>query len=182
MFHRSLNFFSGNRLRSSEKYKLYRANHLTHVFMDSQYSYSSGLFALKQSSFDTVLINDNCMPSLFFLPAITLQVSDLRRLSILRICISYTRSNHLVFALHHNSAKFHIGINRPCRQFYNISRLMQIKNVDVRGVDKIFKSFATILLCSTLYLYGTDKEIYAKQKVNNFRLRLLWERSSKTSF
>lgn len=42
--------------------------------------------------------------------------------------------------------------------------------VDVRGVDKIFKFIATIPLCSTLYLYGTDKEIYAKQKVNNFRL------------
>ena len=42
--------------------------------------------------------------------------------------------------------------------------------VDVRGVDKIFKFVATIPLCSTLYLYGTDKEIYAKQKVNNFRL------------
>lgn len=42
--------------------------------------------------------------------------------------------------------------------------------VDVSGVDKIFKFIATIPLCSTLYLYGTDKEIYAKQKVNNFRL------------
>jgi hypothetical protein len=42
--------------------------------------------------------------------------------------------------------------------------------VDVRGVDKIFKFVTTIPLCSTLYLYGTDKEIYAKQKVNNFRL------------
>ena len=44
------------------------------------------------------------------------------------------------------------------------------RTVDVRGVDKIFKFVATIPLCSTLYLYGTDKEIYAKQKVNNFRL------------
>ena len=42
--------------------------------------------------------------------------------------------------------------------------------VDVRGVDKIFKFIATVPLCSTLYLYGTDKEIYAKQKVDNFRL------------
>ena len=42
--------------------------------------------------------------------------------------------------------------------------------VDVSGVDKIFKFIATIPLCSTLYSYGTDKEIYAKQKVNNFRL------------
>nr|DAV77001.1 MAG TPA: hypothetical protein [Caudoviricetes sp.] len=64
---------------------------------------------------------------------------------------------------------------RPCRQFYNMSGLMFRLNtpeggVDVRGVDKIFKFVATIPLCSTLYLYGTDKEIYAKQKVNNFRL------------
>lgn len=61
------------------------------------------------------------------------------------------------------------------RQFYNMSGLMFRSNtpaggVDVRGVDKIFKFVATIPLCSTLYLYGTDKEIYAKQKVNNFRL------------
>ena len=73
------------------------------------------------------------------------------------------------------------------RQFYNISRLSKRSQnieegpsnrlialgrgtVDVSGVDKIFKFIATIPLCSTLYLYGTDKEIYAKQKVNNFRL------------
>lgn len=61
------------------------------------------------------------------------------------------------------------------RQFYNMSRLLFRLNtseggVDVRGIDKIFKFVATIPLCSTLYLYGTDKEIYAKQKVNNFRL------------
>lgn len=34
--------------------------------------------------------------------------------------------------------------------------------VDVLGVDKIFKFVATILFCSTLMSYGTNKEIYAK--------------------
>nr|DAG90034.1 MAG TPA: hypothetical protein [Crassvirales sp.] len=34
--------------------------------------------------------------------------------------------------------------------------------MDVLGVDKIFKLFATIPLCSTLCLYGTNKEIYAR--------------------
>lgn len=58
-----------------------------------------------------------------------------------------------------------------CHDFFT-SLLCSVgtNSVDVRGVDKIFKFIATIPLCSTLYLYGTDKEIYAKQKVNNFRL------------
>jgi hypothetical protein len=34
--------------------------------------------------------------------------------------------------------------------------------VDMRGVDKIFKFIATTPLCSTLFLYGTDKEIHAE--------------------
>ena len=53
---------------------------------------------------------------------------------------------------------------------FSLTNLCSVIHVDVRGVDKIFKLIATIPLCSTLYLYGTDKEIYAKQKVNNFRL------------
>ena len=53
---------------------------------------------------------------------------------------------------------------------FSLTNSCSVIHVDVRGVDKIFKFVATIPLCSTLYLYGTDKEIYAKQKVNNFRL------------